>query len=60
MCSSYCRATPTCKAWTWLTSAFPQAWGKKKCHLKTSDTGRKTLSDAISGIRKCGETGKVI
>ena len=59
ICSSHCRALPTCNAWTWLTEAHPTVGYRKLCLLKSSDSGRRSKSGTISGSRKCGETGKL-
>ena len=47
-CSSYCRSLPTCTWWTYSTK------GSRRCHVKTSDSGRRNGTDVISGSRLCG------
>jgi len=45
-CSTLCRNEAKCKFWTFTPSHH---W----CYIKTSDKGRKKLSNKISGSREC-------
>jgi len=44
-CANLCNANGICKFWTY--------W-RKHCYLKTSNSGKMPLSDAISGNKDCG------
>ena len=48
-CANLCSGNGICKFWTY--------W-RKQCFLKTSNSGKMPLSDAISGNKDCG-TGKL-
>jgi len=47
-CADLCASTPGGLFWTWNM-------GKKKCFVKTSDSGRKQYPGAVSGNRECGD-----
>merc|ERR1712130_802515 len=49
-CADFCASTPGGLFWTFDTKT-------KRCYVKSSDSGRKTRQDRISGNRKCGGGG---
>merc|ERR1712080_746736 len=45
-CARMCRDHFACFYWTWRI-------GSRKCYLKTSNAGRRTINDAVSGSKIC-------
>jgi len=52
-CADFCASTPGGLFWTFDTKT-------KRCYVKSSDSGRKTRQDRISGNRKCKLIYKLI
>lgn len=45
-CQTRCAKSEMCRAWTWKGDSF-------QCFLKSADTGRAFMSNAVSGLRTC-------
>ena len=49
-CRDFCRKTANCKVWTLVRNS------RRECFAKTSASGRRSMSNAVSGSISCGET----